>query len=159
MWAAIAEGKAVAMMRHALAPGGGDPAEFEIGNCASQRNLSDEGRDQARKIGAAFRQNGIARAEVLTSQWCRCAETARLLAIGDVAEFQPLNSFFQNRNLAQPQTEALRDFLKQRTSTEPLVLVTHQVNITAMTGIVPRSGEIVVFTLDQNGDVTVLGQI
>lgn len=147
------------MMRHALAPGGGDPAGFEIGNCAMQRNLSDEGRDQAKSIGAAFRENGIEQADVLTSQWCRCAETARLLDIGDVQEFEPLNSFFQDRSLTEPQTEALRDFLQQRTSTEPLVLVTHQVNITALTGVFPRSGEIVFFTIDVNGSVDVLGTI
>lgn len=159
LWAALAEGRAVAMMRHALAPGGGDPAGFEIGNCATQRNLSDEGRDQAKSIGAAFRENGIEQADVLTSQWCRCAETARLLDIGDVQEFEPLNSFFQDRSLTQPQTEALRDFLQQRTATEPLVLVTHQVNITALTGVFPRSGEIVFFTIDANGSVDVLGTI
>lgn len=159
LWAALAEGRAVVMMRHALAPGGGDPAGFEIGNCAMQRNLSDEGRDQAKSIGAAFRENGIEQADVLTSQWCRCAETARLLDIGDVQEFEPLNSFFQDRSLTEPQTEALRDFLQQRTSTEPLVLVTHQVNITALTGVFPRSGEIVFFTIDVNGSVDVLGTI
>lgn len=159
LWAALAEGRAVAMMRHALAPGGGDPAGFEIGNCATQRNLSDEGRDQAKSIGAAFRENGIEQADVLTSQWCRCAETARLLDIGDVQEFEPLNSFFQDRSLTEPQTEALRDFLQQRASTEPLVLVTHQVNITALTGVFPRSGEIVFFTIDANGSVDVLGTI
>lgn len=159
LWAALAEGRAVAMMRHALAPGGGDPAGFEIGNCATQRNLSDEGRDQAKSIGAAFRENGIEQADVLTSQWCRCAETARLLDIGDVQEFEPLNSFFQDRSLTEPQTEALRDFLQQRASTEPLVLVTHQVNITALTGVFPRSGEIVFFTIDASGSVDVLGTI
>ncbi|MGB7433642.1 MAG: histidine phosphatase family protein [Ahrensia sp.] len=159
LWSALAEGRAVAMMRHALAPGGGDPAGFEIGNCATQRNLSDEGRDQARAIGATFRENGIEQAEVLTSQWCRCAETARLLAIGDAVEFEPLNSFFQNRSQSLPQTQALRDFLQQRPAARPLVLVTHQVNITALTGIFPRSGEIVFFTIDENGSVNVLGTI
>lgn len=159
LWAAVAEGKAVAMMRHALAPGGGDPANFEIGNCATQRNLSDEGREQARTIGAAFRANGIDRAQVLTSQWCRCAETARLLDIGEVTEFEPLNSFFASRSLEQPQTAALLDFIQQRTSSQPLVLVTHQVNITALTGVFPRSGEIVFLTVDDGGAVSVLGTI
>lgn len=159
LWSALAEGRAVAMMRHALAPGGGDPAGFEIGNCATQRNLSDEGRDQARAIGDAFRSNGIAQADVLTSQWCRCAETARLLDIGDPVEFEPLNSFFQNRSQSLPQTQALRDFLQQRPSASPLVLVTHQVNITALTGVFPRSGEIVFFTINENGSVNVLGTI
>lgn len=159
LWTAIAEGRAIAMMRHALAPGGGDPTGFEIGNCPTQRNLSDKGREQARAIGAAFRDNGVTQADVLTSQWCRCAETARLLDIGEVMEFKPLNSFFQNRANAEPQTDALRAFLTNRKSAEPLVLVTHQVNITALTGVFPRSGEIIVLTVSATGDVDVLGSL
>lgn len=159
LWAAIAEGRAVAMMRHALAPGGGDPANFDVNDCATQRNLSDEGRAQAVAIGAAFREAGITQAQVLSSQWCRCDETAKLLDIGTVSAFEPLNSFFQNRAKATPQTNALRAFLIDRTNTDPLVLVTHQVNITALTGVFPRSGEIVVFSMSATGDVDVLGSL
>ncbi len=72
----------VAIMRHAIAPGTGDPSGFDIGDCSTQRNLDDRGRKQARKVGQAFRAAGIAVDRVLTSQWCRCRETARLLELG-----------------------------------------------------------------------------
>jgi len=159
LYTAIREGRAVAMMRHAIAPGGGDPSNFKLGDCKTQRNLSGEGREQARKIGEAFRANGITTADVLTSQWCRCVDTANLLNVGEVTEYPALNSFFQNRSQGPAQTEALRQFLKERQSTQPVILVTHQVNVTAMTDIFPTSGEVVVFTLDEAGIVSVLGSL
>jgi len=159
LYAAIREGRAIAMMRHAIAPGGGDPSNFELGDCSTQRNLSQEGRDQAQRIGEAFRENGITRVQVLTSQWCRCVDTATLLNLGNVTDFPALNSFFQNRSQGPEQTEELREFLKQRQSTDPLILVTHQVNVTAMTDVFPASGEVVVFTIDEAGDVSVLGSL
>lgn len=159
LWAAIADGRAIAMMRHALAPGGGDPVNFVLGDCSTQRNLSDEGRKQAIEVGEAFRINGIGAVRLLSSQWCRCAETARLLNLGDVETFAPLNSFFADRKQSGPQTDALRQFLQFDSLSSPLLLVTHQVNITALTGIFPRSGEIVVFTIDPSGKVEVLGSL
>ena len=163
LWEAVRSGAAFAMMRHALAPGTGDPETVVIGDCTTQRNLSDSGRDQSRNIGAAFRANGIASARVFTSQWCRCAETARLLNIGPVEPLPALNSFFSDRESEPAQTAALTARIKQdkplRSAANPLVLVTHQVNITALTGVYPRSGEIIVVRFSDRGDVQVLGRL
>ena len=163
LWEAVRSGNAFAMIRHALAPGTGDPQRVVIGDCTTQRNLSDAGRDQARNIGAAFRSNGIAAARVFTSQWCRCAETARLMNIGPVEPLPALNSFFGDRESEPAQTAALTNRIRQdkplRSTGNPLVLVTHQVNITALTGVFPRSGEIIVARFSENGNVDVLGRL
>lgn len=163
LWEAVRSGAAFAMMRHALAPGTGDPQSVVIGDCTTQRNLSENGRDQARKIGAGFKANGISAARVYTSAWCRCAETAELLGIGKVANLAPLNSFFTTRERAPAQTAALGSWIAKdksvRASGNPLVLVTHQVNITALTGVYPRSGEIVVARYADDGQVKVLGRL
>lgn len=141
-WALLRAGRAAAILRHAIAPGGGDPPGFRLDDCATQRNLSAEGRAQATAIGAEFRARGIAAATVLSSGWCRCLETARLLALGPVSREAALDSFFADRSLGPARTEALRGLLAAW-SGGPLVLVTHQVNITALTGVFPASGEAV----------------
>lgn len=158
-WQALQQPGAIAVMRHALAPGGGDPADFELGDCATQRNLNDAGRDQARRIGQAFRDRGIAVDRVLTSQWCRCRDTAELLDLAPVEAFPPLNSFFENRAAGPEQTRATRDFLAQVPDDRRLVLVTHQVNITALTDVFPSSGEVVVIDVAQDGTVEVLDTV
>jgi phosphohistidine phosphatase SixA len=148
LWAALAEGGHVALMRHALAPGTGDPESFRLDDCGTQRNLDQTGREQARRIGQAFRERGVIVGQVLSSQWCRCLETAKFLALGEVYPFPPLNSFFGDREHAPKQTAVVRALLANTDPEGPsLVLVTHQVNITALTGIFPRSGEIVVLRL------------
>lgn len=93
-WAALEEGGQVILMRHALAPGIGDPAAFERGDCATQRNLSDEGRAQAVAIGEALRQRGVRVDAVYSSHWCRVRETAELMALGEVTPVAWLDSFF-----------------------------------------------------------------
>ncbi|MFK7746481.1 MAG: histidine phosphatase family protein [Roseobacter sp.] len=155
-WDAFSQPGAHAIMRHALAPGGGDPANFDVNDCATQRNLSDRGRDQARAIGQALKDRGIAFDRILTSQWCRSRETAELLGMGPVTEEPALNSFFQDRSTAQTQTQTTRDIAAGATG--PLMMVAHQVNITALTGVFPASGEIVVFRVTDEG-IDVLGQI
>jgi phosphohistidine phosphatase SixA len=148
LWEALADGGHVALMRHALAPGTGDPEHFRLDDCSTQRNLDQTGREQARRTGQAFRERGVEIGRVLSSQWCRCLETAELLALGEVKPFPPLNSFFGARERAQDQTEAVRALLAQADAEGPsLVMVTHQVNITALTGVSPGSGEIVVLRL------------
>ena len=148
---AVAAGRAVIVMRHALAPGTGDPADFRRGDCATQRNLSDEGREQARAIGARLRgELGTDAADVYSSAWCRCLETGRLLGLGDVTPLPALDSFFRERDARGTRTDAVRRWIGERLDAagegvRPAVLVTHQVNVTALTGTYPSSGEMVVF--------------
>ena len=144
-WQTLRAGGAVAVLRHARAPGTGDPPEFKLEECATQRNVSSEGREQARRIGAQFSANGIVIGRVLSSEWCRCLETARI-AFGDQVEpFPPLNSFFANQDVGGAQTRAVRELIDGwRAHAGVLVLVTHQVNITALTGVFPAEGEVVV---------------
>lgn len=155
-WEALNEPGAVAIMRHALAPGGGDPAYFDISDCTTQRNLDDRGRDQARAIGAALRDRGFTFDKVLTSQWCRCRDTATLLDVGPVTEAPAFNSFFQDRSTSEAQTTAAQEIINAHDGT--LMVVTHQVNITALTGVFPSSGEIIVIRATNRG-VEVLGKI
>ena len=160
LWRALAAGGHVALMRHALAPGVGDPRGFRLDDCATQRNLNDVGRAQARATGEAMRRNGISRAEVRTSAWCRCRETAELLGFGPAAVEPFLNSFFGDRTDEPAQTAALRDFIGKVVPGSPIqVLVTHQVNITALTGLSPRSGEIVVIAPGGSQGLQVLGRL
>lgn len=159
LWEAVRTGKAFAIMRHALAPGTGDPETVVPGDCTTQRNLSERGRQQARWIGEAFRRNGIPAARVFTSGWCRCVDTATLLAIGDVKTLPELNSFFVTMDRSEAQTAALSTWIAAYKGNAPLVLVTHQVNITALTDVYPRSGEIVVARRDADGNIRVLGTL
>lgn len=157
-WRALAAGDAVAVMRHALAPGTGDPAGFRLGDCSTQRNLDGRGRAQARAIGAALRSRGIEIDQVLTSQWCRARETAELLGFGEATELPALNSFFASRSRADRQTRELRATIGKFAEGATAILVTHQVNITALTGVYPSSGEIVVGRLTRDG-FDVVGRI
>ena len=159
LWDALASGGHVALLRHALAPGTGDPPEFRLGQCRTQRNLSDEGRNQAEKIGDRFRSNGIYAAQVYSSQWCRCLETANLLKLGQVEKLAPLNSFFGHYEHRDSQTEMLLQWLKEQDLDRPFILVTHQVNITALTGVYPDSGELVIIHRSDTGDIEVTGTI
>jgi phosphohistidine phosphatase SixA len=150
-WAALKKPGAIAVMRHALAPGTGDPSTFALGDCSTQRNLDERGRAQARAIGARLRSEGTAFDRVLTSQWCRCRETAELVAMGAVDDFPALNSFFAERSRRTDQTLDTRKFLESLSTVARVLLVTHQVNITALTGVYPASGEIVVGRMGQDG--------
>ena len=158
LWMALAGGGHVALMRHALAPGTGDPDYFDLQDCSTQRNLSEQGRAQARRIGERFREHDIASARVYSSQWCRCLETAGLLGLGAVEPLPLLNSFFRDRSRGPEQTARLREFIQENKAGPALVLVTHQVNITTLTGIFPQSGEIVVLRPQGDG-FKVLGRI
>ncbi len=159
LWHALRSGSHIALMRHAIAPGVGDPEEFVLDDCGTQRNLSDAGRAQSRLIGDRFRRNGINAAAVFSSQWCRCLETAKLLNLGTVQALPMLNSFFRQFQRQTAQTEDLENWLAARYGERPAVLVTHQVNITALSGVYPSSGEIVVVKKDPAGKVAVLGTI
>ena len=155
LWKALREGGHVALMRHAIAPGVGDPASFRLGDCATQRNLSEEGRAQARAIGARFRDQGVARAAVHSSRWCRALETAELLALGPVTPVPGLDSFFTDRGAEATRLAEIRKLVASHPAdAPPLVLVTHQVNITALSGVFPASGEIMVMRIA--GDALIL---
>ncbi len=110
-------------------------------------------------IGDIFRRNGFKYALVKISQWCRCKETAELLKLGPVEEMDFLNSFFETPEDEKGQTALLREWLFKQTATSRLVLVTHQVNITALTGVVPSSGELVVIKLKKPSIIEVVGSI
>jgi phosphohistidine phosphatase SixA len=150
----------VLMIRHAYAPGSGDPANFRIGDCSTQRNLNDQGREQARAIGEWLRGREVKRARVYSSQWCRCLETARLMNLGDVMELPALNSFFSRPQDREPNLDALQDFIsRQDPGGELIVLVTHFVTISAVTGEGVSSGEGVVLRLGRDGSYEVLGRL
>jgi len=159
LWEALRSGGHVALMRHALAPGTGDPPEFSVMDCSTQRNLSEEGRRQAKNIGDRFRANGISSASVYSSQWCRCIDTAELLGLGIVKELPILNSFYLDFERRQPQTQQLRKWITKQNLAKPLVLVTHQVNINALTDVYTSSGEMIIVRRNDDGGITVVGNI
>lgn len=158
-WQALREGGAVALFRHARAPGTGDPPGFRLEDCATQRNLSAEGREQARGIGEQFRARGIPVARVLSSRWCRSLDTARLAFGSQVEPFPPLDSFFSERDGREAQTRAVRELVEGWRSDGVLALVTHQVNITALTGIFPAEGEAVVLRPRAGAGFDIVGRI
>jgi len=159
LWQKLGDGSHFAMIRHALAPGVGDPGEFKLRDCTTQRNLNDEGRAQAQHIGALFRTNGIAAANVYSSQWCRCLDTARLMALGDVTEMSAINSFYQRSQNKEKQLSAFNTWLSQADLSTPTILVTHQVVISAVTNGFASSGEIVIVKRLGDGTVTLVGRV
>jgi phosphohistidine phosphatase SixA len=159
LWKALRSPDHVGVIRHALAPGGGDPPGFSLGDCDTQRNLSNAGRAQARRIGVRFRESGITTARLYSSQWCRCLETARLLGLGAVDQLPLLNSFFERPERGERQNRALINWLAQRDPQEITILVTHQVNITALSGVYPASGEIVILKQSADGGLSAIGTI
>jgi len=147
----------VALMRHALAPGTGDPARFELGDCSTQRNLDARGREQARRTGAALRAVGVRFDVVWTSQWCRTRDTATLVDMGRVQEKPSLNSFFAGRGNRAAQTEATLELITNMPEDSRLLIVTRQVNIRALTGFGVASGEII-FTRRTPGGLEPVGR-
>jgi phosphohistidine phosphatase SixA len=127
-----------------------------LGDCSTQRNLDERGREQDRKIGNAFHDRGIDFDLVLTSQWCRTQETAELLSVGPVVETPSLNSFFQDFSARDRQTRETLELIQETGSR--LMLVSHQVNISALTGRGTRSGEVLIIRLI-DGEVEVTGSI
>ncbi len=161
-WSLLQRGESgyIVMMRHAFAPGTGDPPNFRLEDCSTQRNLSAEGRAQAVRMGEAFRRRNIQVARILSSQWCRCLETARLMNLGTVEAFPPINSFFSQARKEAAQTTEVRKFIADNRNTKgAIVMITHQVNITAVTDVVPQSGESVVLRANQQGQVELVGRI
>ena len=152
LWALLQSGGQVVIMRHAATePGVRDPPGFRLDDCRTQRNLSAAGREEARRIGAAMQARGVPIGQVLSSRWCRCLETARL-AFGTVEPWLPLDSFFPDRSREAEQIPLVRQRASERPTTGNLILVTHQVNIAALTGIAPAAAEMIILT--PQGDST-----
>jgi len=145
--AALRRGGVAVLLRHAATePGIGDPPGFRLGVCATQRQLSEQGRAQSQRIGAWFSARGLAPAEVRSSAWCRCLDTATL-AFGRARAWTALNSFFGDRSAESGQSAELRKALGKLPAQGFEVWVTHQVNISALTGVSPGMGEAVVVRL------------
>lgn len=158
--AELAKPGRVVMLRHANAPGTGDPPNFKPGDCSTQRNLDAAGRAQAARLGERLAKAGVSRAKVYASQWCRCLDTARLLKLGAVSELPALNSFFGRPHERDATLAALREFLAGLpVDGSPVVLVTHQVTITAFTGQGTASGSGTVFELNRSGAPRALGEV
>jgi broad specificity phosphatase PhoE len=157
VWRRLASGGHVLLLRHAATvPGVGDPPDFQLSACATQRNLSTDGKADARRLGAAFRRQGVPVAEVLSSRWCRCLDTARL-AFGSVKPVPMLDSMFQDDEASRQRKLAdLRRYLAAFKEPGNLVLVTHDVNIRALVGQYVNQGDMVVAVANADGSLRVI---
>jgi phosphohistidine phosphatase SixA len=149
----------VLLLRHSLAPGVGDPENFKLGDCSTQRNLSQEGRDDASEIGAWIKRQKVKIYRVESSRWCRARQTAKLLDIGKVKLNKNLDSLFRESNLeSHPKTlKTKQQIISHRSKSGLLVLVGHYVNIAALVGVGVDSGEGVIVKANKNGVIKVLG--
>ena len=155
LWDLLRGGGQVVLIRHPLTePGAGDPQGFRLEDCSTQRNLSEEGRAHARRIGEEFRKKKIPIDRVLSSPWCRCLETARL-AFGNAEVSTPLSNLFGRYENRESQVRQLRGLVNQKLGKGNLVLVTHGSTVAALTGVSPETGEIVIVS----GDAKVLGRL
>lgn len=161
VWNALKAGGHVVLIRHAITESGiGDPPGFTLGDCRTQRNLSAEGRTDARRIGEAFRKREIPVSDVLSSRWCRCLDTARL-AFGKATPAAMLDSMFRDNdpNRKEEKIRAVKATVARRTMPGNLVLVTHNQNIQALTGVSPSSGEMVVVMPEAGGEWKLVGRL
>ena len=150
----LTDGFHVLLMRHADAPGYGDPAGYQLGKCETQRNLGEAGKKQASRIGQWLKNQGIQEAIIFSSPWCRCLDTASGLNLGKVTTHSALGSFFDDMSQAKPQTTALQKLIKQTllsNSKKPIILVTHHVNIEAFTSKVVSVGDMVLVHVNRDG--------
>ena len=147
----LKEGGKLIFIRHALAPGNGDPDNFNINDCSTQRNLSAKGISQSKKIGFFFKNSNITIDKVLSSEWCRCKDTATF-AFGKFQTFNALNSFYDEKfeNNELKQLDVLNKYINSWKSEKNLIFVTHYVVILSILGIGTSSGEIVITDKDLN---------
>ena len=141
----LKEGGKLIFIRHAIAPGGGDPDNFKLNDCSTQRNLNQDGIEQSKKIGFFFKENKIPIDKVLSSEWCRCKDTAKN-AFNNFKTLNALNSFYSpkfQKNKAK-QIKDLKKYISRWNSDHNLVFVTHYVVILEMLDMAPSSGEIVI---------------
>ena len=159
IWNLLREGGQVVAIRHAqTTPGYGDPEGFRVDDCSTQRNLNDEGRNQARRMGAEFRTQRVPIADVLSSPWCRCLETARL-AFGNAESWSALSNLYGRPQNEARQARAMRERISGFTGPGNLVLVSHGGTIRAATGTYLSMGEFVVLTPRGNGKFDVIGTL
>ena len=159
IWDLLRQGGQVVAIRHAQTTSGfGDPPGFKVDDCTTQRNLNDEGRAQARKMGAAFREKGIPIAAVISSPWCRCLETARL-AFGEAESWSALSNLHGRPQNEARQSRAMRERISSFRGPGNLVLVSHGVTIRAATGTYLSMGEFVVLTPKGSGKFDVVGTV
>lgn len=157
--AALREPGTIVLMRHARAPGVGDPAGFKIDDCSTQRNLNDEGRADARALGQRLREAGVPVGRVLSSAWCRCLETARLLGVGPVQAHPAFASIFPEDAKGDEITAQARQVIADWRGPGVLLAVTHQVNIQALAGVNTSSGEMVVLKKRPDGTLQEVGRL
>ena len=141
----LKEGKKLVFIRHAIAPGNGDPNNFDINDCSTQRNLDENGIEESKKIGLFFKNNKIKIDKVLSSQWCRCKDTAKY-AFKNFETFDALNSFYDEK-FAENETKQiknLKNYIKNWNSDKNLVLITHFVVISSILNTGSSSGEIII---------------
>ena len=154
------DGGAVLLIRHALAPGIGDPEEFKLDDCSTQRNLDAQGRAQAKAMGDWLRAREITNVKLYSSQWCRCLETARLMNLGNVTPLPALNSFFERPADREPNLSALRKFIRENTKPgELIIMVTHQVTISAITDKWTDSGHGKLVRADHSGKIQLVAEV
>jgi broad specificity phosphatase PhoE len=158
VWQALREPGAVVVLRHSYAPGGFDPPGARLEDCSTQRNLDESGRAQARRVGEAFREHGIAVGPVLSSPRCRCLDTARL-AFGKVEFWEVLQGALNDTARQRQQLVEMRRRIAAHGSGAPLVLVTHGSVVTDLTGLSIRMGEFVVLRRAADGSHAVAGQL
>ena len=152
----LREPNVVLLMRHAYAPGVGDPAGYSLQRCETQRNLNDEGRGQSIRIGQWLRAQGVEQAQVYSSIWCRCQQTAELLRLGEVKLEPYLASFFDEPQQAASRNQSLQRFIAQALKTKgshALILVTHHVNIREFMGKDIGSGDMVLARVNSQGQL------
>jgi phosphohistidine phosphatase SixA len=158
-WVALVNGGHVALIRHGNAPPGygGDPPGFKIDDCATQRNMDEKGRAQSRAVGEAFRQHGVRVDKILSSPWCRCLETARLLALGPVENTGAVAA----SDKSPERLAALKQIVAAWRGPGTLVVVTHALTVQALVGIMPGQAETVVIRpkLGKEPGVDVVGRI
>lgn len=160
VWKLLQGGGQVVLVRHALTtPGVGDPEGMKLSDCASQRNLSEEGRGHARRLGEVLRQRGIPIGEVLSSPWCRCIETSKL-ALGREPVVEPaLGNLFGRQDQAAAQVARLRPLASRKPAGGNTVMLSHGSTILALTGVSPDTSEMVVVTPQGGGKFTVAGRL
>jgi broad specificity phosphatase PhoE len=147
LWSLLKAGNQVVLIRHTITtPGAGDPPGMRLNDCGTQRNLTDAGREHARRIGEEWRKRGIPVERVLSSPWCRCLETARLAFTKEPEVSQSLNNLFGRSENSERQVSEMRALISKYAGKGNLVLVTHGSTISALTGISPQTGEMVVLS-------------